>query len=191
MLSATGCGDGCVAAIPRQQTGVPPNLLRGQIERMPLVQFLWWWSVQPHWVPAVMAGAPSGGCGRVRAGGFSPTGFRRSSRAVLPVPGGGRPVPAGGGRGGGSAPLRASGHGGCSFLGVYAGAGGWVQPHWVPAVVMGSSFLTRYAGMAARGPRTLTHGDGEVHNTHYGLTSGTPGAGGRPSGRGPEPGVGW
>jgi hypothetical protein len=91
-------------------TGVPPNLLRGQIERTPSGEFLWW-CVQPHWVPAVMAAAPSWGCGRmlvirpsglsptacqrssrsllpggtrVRGGGFSPTGFRRSSRVLLP-----------------------------------------------------------------------------------------------------------
>ena len=72
-----------VAVVPHELTGVPPNLLRGQIERMPAGQFLWWW-VQPHWVPAVMAGSPSRVGGRVRAGGFSPTGFRRSSRVLLP-----------------------------------------------------------------------------------------------------------
>jgi hypothetical protein len=30
-----------VAAVPHELTGVPPNLLRGQIERMPVGQFLW------------------------------------------------------------------------------------------------------------------------------------------------------
>jgi hypothetical protein len=39
--------------------------------------------VQPHCVPAVIGGPPSGGTG-VRGGGFSPTGFRRSSRGLLP-----------------------------------------------------------------------------------------------------------
>ena len=49
-------------------------------------QFLRWW-VQPHWVPAVMAGAPSWG-GGWWGGGFSPTGFRRSWRVLLPGVGG-------------------------------------------------------------------------------------------------------
>ena len=99
--------------------------------------------VQPHWVPAVIAGAPSWGVrGRERvgsaplgasghrgdsflflgmavAGGFSPTGFRRSSRVLLP--------------------------------GGYAGGSGWVQPHWVPAVIASPSFLTPNTGMAAGG----------------------------------------
>ena len=92
---------------------------------MPSDQFRGGW-VQPHWVPAVIGcsflGVGSG------SGGFSPTGCRRSSGA--PSWGWGR------GRGRvGSAPLRAGGHrvllpGGGVGVGV-----GWVQPHWVPAVI--------------------------------------------------------
>jgi hypothetical protein len=41
--------------------------------------------VQPHWVPAVIAGAPFlPGWTCVRTGGFSPTGCLRSSRVLLP-----------------------------------------------------------------------------------------------------------
>jgi hypothetical protein len=75
------------AAVSRELTGGPPNLLRGQVERMPSGQFRWrWWRrVQPHWVPAVIAGAPFfPGWTCVWTGGFSPTGCLRSSRVLLP-----------------------------------------------------------------------------------------------------------
>jgi hypothetical protein len=75
------------AAFSRELTGEPPNLLRGQVERMPSGQFPWrWWRrVQPHWVPAVIADAPFlPGWTCVRTGGFSPTGCLRSSRVLLP-----------------------------------------------------------------------------------------------------------
>ena len=152
------------AAVSRELTGEPPNLLRGQVERMPSGQFRWrWWRwVQPHWVPAVIADAPSLGWAWARAG-------------------------------------------------VRAG----VQPHWVPAVIAGAPFLpgwtcVRTGGFSptgclrssrvllpdalqrygCKGIENLTHGDGEAHNAHYGLTSRALWAGGRPDCRYPEPGVG-
>ena len=164
-----------VAAANANGDGVPPNLLRGQIERMPSESVFFgggsaplgsgghcgrsfrgrgrvcgagsggW--VQPHWVPAVIAGAPSwglgGGCGS--GGGFSPTGFRRSWRVLLPGGWAGRC-----GRVVGSAPLGSGGHGGCSFLfprrvvvvgSAPLGSGGH----------RGSSFLTPYLGHGYKG----------------------------------------